>query len=122
MREHGQEAHGEYQGHSGYCTAHEVETGAGPADCVYVDKCWVIEVKPNNNRAVDKGKRQARDYADALNANKGGRFDDLVRANDKFASCKGKFVPKVATYLACPDVNDDGSIRSSSWGWSDPQF
>ena len=122
MRAHGQEAHSEYQEHSGYCTAKEVETGADrPADCVYADKCWVIEVKPNSNRAVDKGKGQAKDYADGLNSNKGGSFDKLVKANDKFASCKGKFEPKLATYVACPDLNDDGAIRSTSWGWSSPQ-
>lgn len=120
MRKMGQDAHPEYQSHSEYCTEHEVETSRGKADCVYAEKCWVVEVKPNNNRAVDKGRSQARDYADDLNQDRDGKFTDLVKMNSSFSSCKGKFVPKVATYVACPEVDDEGNFKNTSYGWSDP--
>ena len=121
MRRMGQDAHPEYESHSEYCTAHEVETAEGPADCVYASKCWVVELKPNNNRAVDKGRTQARKYADSLNKDDDGKFSDLVKKNEAFNSCKGKFEPKVATYVACPEVDDEGNYKSTSYGWSDPR-
>lgn len=121
MRKMGQDAHPEYQSHSEYCTEHEVETSHGKADCVYAEKCWVVEVKPNNNRAVDNGRRQARDYADDLNQDRDGKFSDLVKKNSAFSSCQGKFIPKVATYVACPEVDDEGNFKSTSYGWSDPR-
>jgi len=117
----GQDAHPEYESHSEYCTEHEVETAEGPADCVYASKCWVVELKPNNDRAVDKGRTQAKKYAEALNKDEGGKFSDLVKKNDAFNSCKGKFEAKVATYVACPEVDDEGNFKSTSYGWSDPR-
>jgi hypothetical protein len=120
MRKMGQDAHPEYESHSEYCTEHEVETSAGNADCVYAPKCWVVELKPNNNRQVDKGRTQARKYADALNTDDGGKFSDLVKKNDAFSSCQGKFQPKVATYVACPEVDEDGNFQATSYGWSEP--
>ena len=120
MRKMGQDAHPEYQSHSEYCTAHEVETSEGNADCVYAPKCWVVELKPNNNRQVDKGRTQAHKYAEALNNDDGGKFSDLSKQNDAFSSCKGKFQPKVATYVACPEVDDEGNFKSTSYDWTDP--
>ena len=47
MRKMGQESHKDYQDHSGKCTVSEFETGEGPADCLWAEKCYVIELKPN---------------------------------------------------------------------------
>ena len=69
MRKMGQDSHKDYQEHSGKCTVAEFETGAGPADCLWAEKCYVIELKPNNSRAVGKGKSQASNYAKALDDN-----------------------------------------------------
>jgi hypothetical protein len=121
MRKAGQDAHPEYQNHSGYCTEHEVDTGNGIADCLYADKCWVIELKPNNNKAVDKGKKQADDQTKALNNDESGKFSALVNKNGNFAKCKRVFEPKVATYVSCPDVDDEGNYISTSYGWGDPR-
>ena len=121
MRKMGQESHRDYQDHSGKCTVPEFETGEGPADCLWAEKCYVIELKPNNSRAISKGKKQANDYARALNENKGDSFTNLLKKTSDFSSCKAHFEPKVATYISCPEINDDGSIRSSSYGWSDPE-
>lgn len=120
MRKMGQDSHPEYQSHSEYCTEHEVETSEGNADCVYAEKCWVVELKPNNNSSVNKGRRQAENYAKALNNDDGGKFTDLVKKNQAFSKCQGQFVPKVATYVACPEVDDEGNFKSTSYGWSDP--
>ncbi|MGZ4874664.1 MAG: hypothetical protein ACXV5R_05780 [Candidatus Angelobacter sp.] len=121
MRKMGQDSHPEYQSHSEYCTEHEVETSDGKADCVYAEKCWVVELKPNNNRAVDVGRRRAQTYAEDLNKDKDGKFSDLVKKNQAFSKCQGQFVPKVATYVACPEVDDEGNYKSTSYGWSDPR-
>ena len=120
MRRMGQDAHPEYESHSEYCTEHEVPTAEGPADCLYASKCWVVELKPNNNRAVDKGRTQARKYAESLNKDDDGKFAELVKKNDAFKQSEGKLEARVATYTACPEVDDEGNFKSTSYGWSDP--
>jgi hypothetical protein len=125
MRKMGQEAHSEYQNHDSKCTAKEVESGNGPADCVWAEKCYVIEIKPNNDRAISKGRGQAKGYAEGLNKNDGDNsyFADLVKKNSDFKSCKGKLEPKVVTYVGCPNI--DGTIQDPkeqtySFGFSSP--
>ena len=121
MAKMGQESHEDYRDHSGKCTVFEFETGEGRADCLWSEKCYVIELKPNNNRAVSKGKSQAEKYAGALNANDDDSFTNLLKKTSDFDSCKGKFVPKVVTYISCPEIDSEGNVRSSSYGWSDPE-
>ncbi len=99
MRKMGQDSHPEYQSHSEYCTEHEVETSQGKADCVYAEKCWVVELKPNNNSSVNKGRRQAEDYAKALNNDNDGKFTDLVKKNQAFSKCH-RLLTKYLTKLS----------------------
>ncbi len=121
LRKMGQGSHKDYQEHSGKCTVDEFQTGEGPADCLWAEKCYVIELKPNNSRAISKGKGQADKYAKALNDNKDDSFTNLLKKTSDFNSCKGHFVPKVAAYMACPEIDDEGRVRESSFGWSDPE-
>jgi len=80
----------------------------------------VIEVKPNNSRAVAAGRDQGQRYAEALNADKDGRFTELMKSKGDFESCKGKFEAKVATYVSCPEIDEEGNYKSESYGWSEP--
>lgn len=117
----GQEAHKEFQEHSGLCQASEFSVGSGRADCVSAAKapeCEVIEVKPNNSRSISKGRDQARGYADALNK---ADSDDRLKLNNQnsaFLKC-AKFVPHVHCYIYCPQIDDRGNTSSTSLGWGE---
>lgn len=124
MRKAGQEAHKVYQSeHSSLCTVTEYPIKNRQADCINADQCWVIELKPNNDKAVDIGRSHAKEEADALNTD----FDEFRKLVDKSSSFKNqcwrdkRFVPKVATYVFCPEIDDEGNYVSTSYGWSDPQ-
>jgi hypothetical protein len=122
----GIEEHKNYQ--SSNCHVSEFDTGSRRADCLRADgdTCYVIELKPNNSRAISKGQRQARDAADDLNngiakMQKGEGSDVMKRLIDKksdFARCK-RFEAKLKCYSLCPDVNDDSEYREGSASWSD---
>ncbi len=124
MRQAGQDVHKVYVSeHSSLCTVHEFPIKNRQADCVNSDQCWVVELKPNNNQAVDIGRKHAIEEADALNTDF-DLFQELVKRNSDFKKqCwrNKKFLPKVATYIFCPDVDDDGNYLSTSYGWGDPQ-
>jgi hypothetical protein len=119
MRDLGQRAHSEYQGNSSKCTVHEWTLPSGNADCINArsyPSCQVIEIKPNNSRAVSKGERQAKDYVEDLK-----RDDERKKLIDKdsdFTKCTD-FQPKVVRYSACPEIDDNGEVRSLSLGWDD---
>ncbi len=124
MREAGQKAHQAYQdSHSSLCTVREQPVKNNKADCISADQCWVIELKPNNDAAVDLGRRAAKDEADALNTD----FDEFKKLVDASSSFKNqcwrdkRFLPKVATYIFCPEIDDDGNYISTSYGWGDPK-
>jgi hypothetical protein len=121
MREAGQKAHKEYQNTSSYCDVPEFETGDGPADCLYARECWVIEVKSANDESVQKGRARARDYANALNTDKDGKFNDLVKAKSAFSGCARHFAPKLVSYSLCPDVSDDGEVKSTAYVFTKPE-
>lgn len=119
MREAGQQAHSAYQNNSSYCTVSEWRTREGNADCIKADSCVVIEVKPNNSRAKDKGLEQARKYARSLNDNVD---TDLISRNSDFRTCfdTKSFKGKVVTYTFCPEIDDEGKYKSLSLGWHGP--
>jgi hypothetical protein len=126
MRAAGQRSHEDYQSHhSGgddYCAVSKLSISAGEIDCVDTSRCWVVELKPNNDQAVNKGRSQAERYAKALNSNEDD-FKKLKDKDSKAANCVGdkKFQPKVATYVFCPDVTEEGAYINTSYGWSDPR-
>lgn len=112
----GKEAHDAYQRNSSNCTVYEWSVGGGRADCINRSSCEVIELKPNNSRSISAGRGQARAYTEVLNKS-ADEFNKLVDKERGFAECKGRFRWKVACYQFCPDVGDDGALRSGSVGW-----
>ena len=118
MLETGQKAHQDYQTNSSNCQAYEWTTSAGRADCLYApsgEVCLVIELKPDNSRALSMGRGQARGYADALNNNP-QELEKLKNDKSAFKNCKS-FVPKVRLYKLCPEIDDNGEFRSVSVSW-----
>ncbi|MEA2204840.1 MAG: Restriction endonuclease fold toxin 9 [Blastocatellia bacterium] len=102
----------------GRCTASQVDTGNGFADCVGYDgnMCLIVEFKPNNSRAIRKGLEQLRDYKDGLQNNASKR-QDLNNKNSAFATCQ-TFDTRVDCYRLCPEIESDGNFRSRSTEWS----
>jgi hypothetical protein len=124
----GIEEHKDYQRNSSNCHAYEIETGSRRADCLRADgdTCYVIELKPNNSRAIDKGRRQAQDSVDDLNKEvakmaKGegsSVMQNLISKRSDFGKCK-RWERKLRCYTLCPEVNDEGEYRESSARWDD---
>jgi len=124
----GIEEHQNYQRNSSNCHAYEVETGSRRADCLRADgdTCYVIELKPNNSRAISKGNQQARDSVTDLNKEvtkmlkgEGSKvMQDLISKRSDFAKCK-EWRAKVRCYTLCPEVNDEGEYRENSARWDD---
>lgn len=113
----GKEAHDAYQRNSSYCTVYEWSINNGRADCINASRCEVIELKPNNSRAVSKGESQARDYVDALNNDPALRARLVKDGSSNFKDCT-RFSAHVALYTLCPEISDDGEMRSTSVGWT----
>lgn len=111
----GNEAHKDRQGSSSYCTVSEFSMDSGRADCIYASGCMVIELKPDNSRAISKGRSQAQRYADELNKDPDTR-KELIEKNSDFAKCE-KFRSRVDCYKLCPDIDDDNEMRSTSVSW-----
>ena len=101
----------------GRCTAYQVDTGNGFADCVGYDgnMCLIVEFKPNNSRAISKGLSQLRDYKDGLQNNASKR-QDLNNKNSAFATCQ-TFDTRVDCYRLCPEIESDGNFKSTSTEW-----
>lgn len=124
----GMEEHKRYQESSSNCHAYEFVTGSRKADCLRAEgeSCYVIELKPNNSRARDKGRTQAQDSVRDLMLELGKMakgegssvMQALISKNSDFAKCK-RFEPKLRCYTLCPDVNDEGEYREGSARWDD---
>jgi len=112
----GNRAHKDRQASSSYCTVSEYSMDSGRADCIYASNCTVIELKPDNSRAISKGQSQARRYADELNGSEDAR-KKLIDKNSDFAKCE-KFDFRVDCYKLCPDIDSDtNEMKSTSASW-----
>lgn len=117
MLKAGQEAHYGYEKNSSNCTVDEFRVGSGQADCINASSCEVIEVKPNNSRSIYVGRGQAQGYVDILNQS-GSDYQRLVEKNRDFEKCKGRFKKRIALYTICPEIDDDGDMKSLGIGWA----
>jgi hypothetical protein len=82
--------------------------------------CFVVELKPDNSRAVDKGEDQAARYVrelnDELKKPDSSVIKKLIDTKRDFEKCK-RFEAQVDCYRLCPDVNEDGEFREVSVSW-----
>lgn len=119
MSDQGIKVHRERQGN---CDAAEFELESGIADCIMAsgETCKVIELKPDNRRALNRGSDQVRAYVKSLNTaltNNDSKVLDRLRSKDSdFVRCKS-FVGQVDCYRACPTINDEGEINQVSVSW-----
>lgn len=126
LSQRGIKEHQNYQRDSSNCHAYEFNTGSRIADCLYADgdNCYVIELKPNNSRAISKGVRQAQDSVDDLEkatrakekGEKPSVLEDLIRVNSRFSSCKN-WRPRLMCYTLCPQINEEGEYIEGSVSW-----
>lgn len=121
MLEAGNRAHKEYQSSSSNCTVSEWELpGSLRVDCLKATSCEIIEIKPNNSRAENKGWRQVKEYAKIIDgtpkeqeklAGKSAAFKDCFEGGKKLKT-------HLALYTFCPDIDDEGNYRSTSYRWN----
>lgn len=116
MLAEGQKAHLAYQENSSNCTVHEWSLPSGKADCINASSCEVIELKPNNSRSIYRGRDQGGRYRDTLNQDS-AKLEELAQKDSRFRECKEKFKARVACYTLCPEIDDEGNMRSMSVGW-----
>jgi len=121
MLSQGQQAHVDRQRNE--CHASEVTLDSGRADCLMAtgETCTVIELKPNNSRAISKGRDQARRYRDSLNDELKKPSSDVIKklidTKSDFAKCKS-FEFRVDCYKLCPDINDENEFREIRVDWN----
>lgn len=103
----------------GRCSASEVDTGNGNADCIGYDgnACLIVEFKPNNTRAINKGWKQLDGYQKGL-LNNPSKRQDLDKRSSSFPTCPKQFDIRVDCYTLCPEIDDDGNFKSTSTSWS----
>jgi len=114
MLEKGKEEHDYRQGR---CTVKEFETGEGPADCIGYDgnACLIVEFKPDNQRAINKGRDQLSRYRNGI-TNNSSRRQDLNGRSSSFQGCK-QFEIRVDCYKLAPEIDSEGNFRSTSTSW-----
>lgn len=115
--ETGKNEHKRIQADSSKCTVSERTFGSRRVDCIRVDGsvCYVVEIKPNNSKAISKGRAQAdsgireiRNLADGKSSK-----TDLVDRLEIFRSCfdeankRVNLEREVRVYEYCPP---DGEI------------
>jgi hypothetical protein len=129
MLEQGQVRHKDYQEDGSKCDASEVTLPSRKRlDCIKIKgkTAIVIELKPDNSRAISKGKTQARKYARELNAElkkvEDGKesevLKELIKLDSDFEHVE-EFEWEVRCYDLCPEIDDDGEfirpVSGKSW-------
>jgi hypothetical protein len=112
----GNRQHRDRQTSSSYCDVYEYSLGSGRADCIRASDCTVVELKPDNSRAISKGRGQAQGYANVLNNSADAR-KALTDKDSDFSKCT-KFEWEVQCYKLCPEIESDSNeMRSTSASW-----
>ena len=114
--EEGRRAHRDRQTSSSYCDVYEYSLSSGRADCIQASTCKVKEFKPDNEKSIKQGGRQAERYVDELNTNPEAR-KKLIERNSNFARCT-RFERAVDCYRLCPEIDPDtNEMRSTYASW-----
>jgi hypothetical protein len=121
MSRFGMQAHLEYQSLHSSEGIKEFEVSSGKIDFLNWNTCTCVEIKANNSSSISKGRQQLERYISDLK--KPEYFNKLLEYNseakEKFAKCKGEFNKKIACYIYCPEIDDNGDMLSASLGWGD---
>lgn len=108
--ETGKNEHKRIQADSGKCTVAELTVGNRRIDCIRVDGnvCYVVEIKPNNRGAQDRGRAQISDGMKNIRSALQGRKKSELSGNlSVFQSCFDdnngpKLEPELRVYELCP--------------------
>jgi len=101
------------------CDAKDVSLNAGHAQCLMAsggDTCKVIEYAPDDSQAISRARDRAQRFKSNLEQFDANTVRHLIDRKSDFAKCK-HYEVRVDCYRACPDVSDDGEIRSRSTSW-----
>jgi hypothetical protein len=103
--EYGKSQHTSMQSSYG-CDAHDVGFGTGDRpDCVVLERCMVYEFKPDNNRAVLKGRTQINTYVPIV----GAYYTSLIKnGQDADSDHGGSGAVDKLKKAGC--VSDDGTV------------
>ena len=111
LRKAGQMAHNQFYVQLSDCKGYrDIPVGDLKPDCILPADCMVIELKPDNDRAIAKGWAAAEESRKTLNTKEG--FEALTKAFDEFSNCE-EFKARVDCYKYCPEVDDDGEFRET---------
>lgn len=120
MLRRGQEEHKNRQER---CDASEFTLKSGKrVDCLMASgsTCKVIELKPDNSRAISRGNSYVRDRAEELNEELKDKKSEIIKkligTDGDFAKCE-KFEEQVDCYKLCPDIDEEGEFREVSVTW-----
>lgn len=84
------------------------------------ETCLVIELKPDNSRAVSNGVAQARGYASELNAELKQKDSSVIKKligiKGDFEKCR-QFTYRVDCYKLCPSIDENGEFREAHPDW-----
>jgi hypothetical protein len=113
----GNRAHRDYQTNSSYCHAYEFSMSSGRVDCLIAagSTCYVVELKPDNSRAIGNGRGQVSGYAEELN-NSADTRKKLVEKDSRFKDCT-RFEARIDCYKLCPEIDSDGEMKSTYPVW-----
>lgn len=116
LAEEGDRQHLDRQKNSSICTVYEVGIGSNIIDCARASDCKVIELKPDNARAITKGTSQAKAAWTTLN-NDAEERAKLTAKNSAFGQCK-KYDWEVHCYKLCPEIDTEtNEMKSITASW-----
>ncbi len=104
------------------CDAKEISLSSGRFDCAMAsgETCVVIELKPDNSNAINKGRdqygRYVRELNDELKKPDSSIIKKLIDADRDFSTCK-RFEGRVDCYKLCPSISEDGDSSEPSANW-----
>ncbi|HEV7555352.1 MAG TPA: hypothetical protein VGO00_07865 [Kofleriaceae bacterium] len=103
----------------GRCDAKDVSLSAGHAACLMAsgsDTCKVVEFAADDSSSISKARERGSRFRSQLERFEGDTVKHLIDKKSEFAKCK-HYEVRVDCLRACPDVSDEGQIRSHSTSW-----
>jgi hypothetical protein len=105
--------------HQGRCDAKDISLNAGHATCLMAsgsDTCKIVEFAADDSSSISRARDRGSRFRSQLESFDGDTVKRLIDKKSDFAKCK-HYEVRVDCYRACPDVSDDGQIRSHSTSW-----